>query len=660
MTGPERPPVADDRAARRAKRAERWRNRRPSRLGTRAGTAPKPDYVLDDDAGFRALLKRVWREAKAAPDLPAAVDVLLTLDGVVPADVQLRALRERDETALNVLCGVSWRAHRRRDPAPGVALAEAAYLGELGLTVSGRIAVRVPSEGPLETGHDLVDGVMRVPWSAASLHEYRDETARAAARRSETVADCRRWLDDLGPKGRDDCLEWLKEAAQRTAPFVLYQEDRQYTNFRDRNTITGKTLWPGHPDCAFSALQAVPLELWSDGDAVAVVCLSLLVRSAGFARIEEANGTQLTVDHVAHLLERTRRGYNRASGPELAPVPAAEPARVASLDELAGALGARRRELSGHVQLYREIHGALMHKVERIAGPPETPCERRERALCARLRETLPVTGGTLAEQAAELTRSPGWLARPHRGFGTGLESLVHATVTGAGGAAEADFAMSRGMRSLPALIRALRDEDWTEIVGWEIGEYFCCVVPSPGARALFGGSATHLADTAWAISARMQYNSWHFIAGNLPGVPEVRARDHFVPPTIPDLAYNSDLHHRGHVAARVRYSIRSPQPVRVLDRTFDGFVDLRLLRCEGRPFDEQDLLFAHRASGFIAHATGLAAGLVADGAAIEVTAFDPAWHWATIAGATKPDGADGTGGADDADGGDRPDRRNG
>ena len=54
----------------------------------------------------------------------------------------------------------------------------------------------------------------------------------------------------------------------------------------------------------------MPLELWSDNDVVMVVCLTLLVRSAGFARIEEANGTQLTVDHVAHLLERIRRMYN--------------------------------------------------------------------------------------------------------------------------------------------------------------------------------------------------------------------------------------------------------------------------------------------------------------------------------------------------------------
>jgi hypothetical protein len=130
-----------------------------------------------------------------------------------------------------------------------------------------------------------------------------------------------------------------------------------------------------------------------------------------------------------------------------------------------------------------------------------------------------------------------------------------------------------------------------------------------------------------------MQYNSWHFIVGNLPKVPAVVARDYFVPPTVPDLAYFSDQHHHGHVAARVRFSIRSPQPVDVLGRMFNGFIDLRLLRCAGLPFDEQDLLAAHRSSVFIARATSLAAVLVANGENVEVTSFDSHWHWATITG---------------------------
>jgi len=111
-----------------------------------------------------------------------------------------------------------------------------------------------------------------------------------------------------------------------------------------------------------------------------------------------------------------------------------------------------------------------------------------------------------------------------------------------------------------------------------------------------------------------------------------ITARDYFVPPTIPDIAHHSDQHHHGHVAAKVRFSIRSPQAVDVLGRTFDGFVDLRLLRCRGEPFGEQDLLAAHRTSAFIAKATCLAAAAAADGADIEITAFDSPWHWAKIA----------------------------
>jgi hypothetical protein len=63
--------------------------------------------------------------------------------------------------------------------------------------------------------------------------------------------------------------------------------------------------------------------------------------------------------------------------------------------------------------------------------------------------------------------------------------------------------------------------------------------------------------------------------------------------------------------------------------------ISLRLLRCEGAPFDEQEMLAAHRASAFAATAVGAAAALVADGADIDVTAFDSCWHWESIAAQT-------------------------
>lgn len=627
-------PIERDTAlSRKATLAKARQSRRPSRLGQRAGAAAKPDYLVAEDAGFPGLLKRVWQQATAAPDLPSAVDTLLTLAGHVPADIQLRALPAAQECALKVLFGRPWRTPGRGTaPMDGTAnRVKPAFLGEIGLNTSGRVVLRVPSKGPLAGQEDLVGGVLRVPWSDRDLSDYQAELAQATARLRDCVADCREWLTAAGPDGRRDMLENLKEAALRTAPFVLYCGDRQYTNFRDQNTLTGKTLWPGHPDCALSSLATVPLELWSDSDVLMVVCLTLLVRSAGFARIEEANGTQLTIHHVAHLLERTRLAYNAVPGGQQ--VPPAASTRVDALNDLATAIARRRLQISAKVQLYREIHGPLMHKVERVAGIHSDDARRLEAELGARLRDRLPLCGDTLADLGASLESAPGWLAEPHGEFGTGLESLVYETVRAAARVFDADIAMSRGMRSLTALIKALREQEWPTIATWDLPHFFCCVVPASEARRHFGDSRVHLADTAWAISSRMQYNSWHFLVGNLPKVPEVAARDYFVPPTLPDIAYYSDQHHHGHVAAKVRFTIRSPQAVQVLGRTFNGFVDMRLLRCEGLPYDEQDLLAAHRTSGFIAKATGLAAALAADGVDLEITAFDSQWHWDKIAG---------------------------
>jgi hypothetical protein len=629
------PTERDTALSRKASLAKARQSRRPSRLGQRAGAAAKPDYLVAQDAGFPGLLNRAWQQAAAAPDLPSAVTTLLTLAGHVPADIQLRALPAEQECALNVLFGRSWRfsVDRKDTPRPDALASDgskAVFLGEIGLNTSGQVVLRVPSKGPLSGTENLVGGVLRVPWSDRDLSDYRAELARAAARLRDSVADCREWLAAAGPGARQDMLENLKEAARRTAPFVLYAGDRQYTNFRDQNTLTGKTLWPGHPDCALSSLGTVPLELWSDSDVLMVTCLTLLVRSAGFARIEEANGTQLTLDHVAHLLERTRLAYNGVPGGP--PVPPAACTRVAALTDLAEAVARRRREITAKAQLYREIHGPLMHKIERVAGPPGHDARRLEAELCALVRARLPIRGDTLGELRASIEARPGWLARQHGEFGTGLESLVYETVRATATAFDADFAMSRGMRSLSALVAALREQDWPTIASWDIPHFFCCVVPAPGARRHFGDSLVHLADTAWSISARMQYNSWHFLVGNLPKVPEIAVRDYFAPPTIPDIAYYSDQHHHGHVAAHVRFTIRSPQAVQVLGRTFNGFTDLRLLRCEGLPFDEQDLLAAHRTSAFIAKATSLAAGLVADGADIEIAKFDSQWHREKIA----------------------------
>ncbi|MGW1070999.1 hypothetical protein ACWD4F_41700 [Streptomyces aureus] len=626
MTAP-----VDREGSRRAANSRKRQSRRPSRLGLVAGATPKPDRVREEDAGFPGLLARVWQKASAAADMRAALDILLTLDGHVPAEVQEGALRTADAAALKVVAGLSADAC---EPAEAVAdpAGRTVFLGEIGLTTGGRVVVRVPSRQPLAKQHTLVAGVLRVPWTSRHLDEYRREVTTAQERLDRDAADSRRWLAEQGSEGREALLAQMTEGAQRTAPFMLYIEDRQYTNFRDTNTVVGKTLWPGHPDCVFAGLSGLPLELWSDHDALLVVGISLLIRSAGYGRIEEVNGSQLTLENVGRLLERTRRSYNGALGGEK--IPAAGPdAGVEALMALAAGLGAHRPEVARTVQLYREIHGALIHKVEKVAAPYGEVAAERDRQVTGHLRATLPVVGDRLAGLRLADDADPAWLARPYGEFGTGLEAVVYEAVAATTAAFGADFSMSRGIRSLPKLVRALRAEAWDEISAWGITDFFCCVVPAQEARRHYGDSLATLADTAWAMSSRMQYNSWHFIAGNLPRTSKVLERDHFVPPTIPDIAHFSDQHHHGHVNNMVRFTIRSPHSVEVCGRPFNGFMDLRIVRADGEPYTEQEMLAAHQVAAFIARMTQQAAALAEQGEQADVTAFDSAWHWRSVTG---------------------------
>lgn len=632
------PETTGEKLSRREEMARARASRRPSRLGKPAGATADPDRMLDPAAGFPELLAQVWKQALTAPDVGSAVSILLTLDGHVPADIQLRALTGPETAALRVIEGMPSRPYEvYENPASTDSSSMPAYIGELGLTTTGRVAIGVPAAAPLAERYDLVDGVLRVPWNAAGVSDFLDRLEQIVAEQFDSVRECREWLCGLSPQERGCLLDELIDAARRTAPFVLYQEDKLYTNFRERNNLTGKTLFAGHPDCVLSTLREMAPTHWPDNDVMVVACLTLLIRSGTYARIEEANGTQLRLSAIGELLERTRRTYNSVGTG--AQIPPATNTRFDTLYALARQLGSRRAEVVGSAQLYRVIHGPLMHKIEQLAQPIDATARTLEAAICARLRDRLPVHGQDLAELATSLADAPTWLIQPHREFGTGLESLIYETVAAAQDCFGADFAMSRGHRSLSRLIEALRAEDWAAITGWELPDYFCCVVPAPHASRYFGGSAAQLADIAWSMSARMQYNSWHFLPGNLPRVPAVLDRDFFVPPSMPDISHYSDQHHHGHVAARVRFSIRSPQAVDIAGRRFGGFIDLRLLRCESNPFTEQELLAAHRISAFIAAATGRAATLAINHP-VTITAFDPSWHWSTItaAAADAPD----------------------
>lgn len=592
-------------SARRAALLKARESKRPSRHGLRAGTSTA-DRSLDG-SGFPRLLTETLRRARTADSVTGALEQLFTLSGHVSEAISRSALTGQERTALEIL---SKEVDGRDEPA---------FIGFLGITETGRTVVATPQRPRIEHHDRLLGVAKRIPWTVAQLEEYTkafEPVRDAEAYEAET---CRRWLSEKTPEEVEEILAEIAESNAVTAPMMLYRDLSFYTNHREQNNLPGKTLWEFSNESLFNHINGLPIRHWTADDVVFISCYWLLLKSGGHFRIEELNGGQLSLHRVADLLEKKQRLYGHTAPREIDPDPWALESTGARIAEQ------RLRSLSRHLH-YREIHGPLLHKTEKIATPTRHSRER-EGQILERLASTFPLKGTSLTEAAEGISRDPLWLVEPSKDFKLGFEHLVHDTVRAVRDHCAADMAMSRGKRSMGSLVDALTREDWETICGWELPEFYCCVLPAPSALDRFGGSRAALADSIWAISARMQFNCWHHMAGNLPKVPAVLERDRFSPPTMPDIAYFSDHHHRGHTANQVRFTIRSPQAVTVAGLQFNGFTDVRLLRYDDLPFTEEDMIVTDRVSSFLASVKQTLATMAQETEPPRVEAFDHTWH---------------------------------
>ncbi|MGP4090864.1 hypothetical protein [Streptomyces sp. KR55] len=624
-------PEARPKSARRLAMEEARRSKRPSRADRQAGTTPHPDRTLDD-AGFPRLLQETLTAARTAASTREMVDTLVTLGGRLDADTAWQSLT-RAETAAVRLLTAPGRAPGAGEPGgPGKPPVDSAFTSTLALSPQGRLVVTVPQRRSLPAEAAATGVAARISWSREDLAEYVRLFADVRRRTEHEVAECRALLAELGPEGRTTAVDAIRGAVFLVPPVMLYKDDSVFSNLKDEKNLTGKSLLPTHPDCFFHHLDRLPLELWTDEEAVVVACLWLAYSSGGPNRVESFNGVQLTLENVTDNFRTTRAVYLEAAPElEIEEIPAEELPSVQALLTAAAQIAAARARLVAERRIHYDINATIRRKSERALPRAERPGPH-ELGVCERLADLLPGTGRDFASVLDVLDDA--WLEAPRGGFATGFEALVHTTVDASVDLFGADFAMSRGIRSLPKLIDALGRRDWAEIVSWELPDFYCCVVPSARAFELHGGDKVKVADSAWAMSARMQYNTWHVMPGNLPKDPAVQARDFLAPHVLPDLAVHSDLHHRGHVANLIRFSARSPEPVRITDEiTFKSLTDLRVLRCTGEPFDQADLIGVTHVARFLAQLSERVAAAAVAGRPIEVTSFDHRWHRTSIAG---------------------------
>lgn len=546
--------------------------------------------------GLAGLRDDILREAAGIQEPVARVTHVVSLGGRIAPHLGLAASARSERLAWRSIAG--WAAQIGRPKRK---------LGTLRVWQDrhGRVRLRYDGKRLLpQLARGSVDGPiiaeLKLDDHAESLvAEAVQEGERLDRADAEVLAD---WEASLTDEACQTMLATLSDAAQQSAPLLLFVGDELFSNLSDEN-LAGKALLPGARQ---NALRPRPLrEFLADRPAVRMLALStwLLYQAGGPHRLEERNWSQVTPTHVHEHLSATLRGYGAPTA-EFHEAPGS-----AELSSLAVTAREERGRLTQECQSYRFIWGPILRKQERYAR--QDAVATAEQVFAEALSATRLHTGSD--------PDAPGLrLSAFEEAIATAVAAVMRVT--------EADIAMSRGHRNPRELAAALAAENWAELAAREQDEFFCCVLPS--ARAAVSGTRPNLTLELWAIAARMTYNCWHFFGGNLADVPEVRARDRFIPPRLPDIAVWTDQHHRGHIATDVRFSVRAPAPATLAGRKLWGFCDIRLMRFSGRPFTEEEMLVGLAGARHVGCLTSDLAELSpVAGELSHVTAFDRAWY---------------------------------
>ncbi len=316
-----------------------------------------------------------------------------------------------------------------------------------------------------------------------------------------------------------------------------------------------------------------------------VYCLALLLASGTYTRLEELNSAQINPTVIGAFFAAKLRFY-QARFPVLS-------ADVAGFDSLslprkAEVLAAIRTQMMEKYKFVRVVNGVNLRKKEDIL--PLNVWEDDASSLEKRL-DGIPVTASASAKIAGGHQGKlfgRGLIAAETSKFLSDLEHLIDVVVSDVVSLTRSDFGMTRGLRDLASFIEALQLDDHEAVWGWSQEEYFCHVVP--GQQMVETIEMPRLRGVLNAISSRMRFNSWHYIPSHFSTKPPNSKRDWFHAPGMADLAEWSDMHHTGHVHASVRYSIRSPAPLRIRDKERAGLIDLRVMRQRGEPYTKADL----------------------------------------------------------------------
>ncbi|RZU44192.1 hypothetical protein EV284_1651 [Streptomyces sp. BK022] len=558
--------------------------------------------------GWDGLIRRVASDAAShAPAVGAVLDTLIAMGGTVPVEHGLGALPRESRELVGVLRTLPClaAAPRAEDGAERDRGADEGY-GEglaVGIAADGRThLVRLPDGlEPVAVIRGATPAAARR--LAAALDRWRSLRQAADAEREEI----RRWLAARDRAEVDDRLAHLGHLLLHMAPLRTFVGDTSFTNLGKGN-LPGRSVAADHEASVLRRLRAEPVERWSAEEAAFVGVCWVLMASGPQSRLEEANGMCLDLPWLSDFLaERANRYGLRPAGP------AGKDAHdIDVLLELAARLAECRAGLLREGRtFYREIHGASLHKEERLL--PGTPGHRSLTVgghTWSMWPESAPSTAHMGRHAALRVRRAPAAERSDTRAL------TLHDLLREVAGATRSDVALARGPRDL-----ALIDEDPASALAFGTGDFYCCVVAGTEFADRRRGQEPPLHRILTAYSARMRFNSWHYLPHVL-GRTDQERDDWFFAPTMPDLTHGSQWHHTGHVKFGVRHAIRVPFATTLGGRDLPGLHDLRLVRTTDEPYTLRELETAV-AFGQVLRAFHEDAFAVCRDA---VTQFDNAW----------------------------------
>lgn len=585
----------------------------------------------------------------------------LTADGRIP----FRLVRDRLTTWESALvqqvlgrCGVELADEACVADSAGYAPDSGAYALDDAVRVTagamGSADLWRPGEEP-STGAATL-GWLRVPADALDVAE---EEARAAAVREDAeFREIDAILDSWVTTGELDArLALIADWVERVETvYVLIGRDVFSKSDAGSNTLTREGL--------VTKLRQRQPETWRRSDRLFVVAAHCLFSTGRSVRFEEFNGRQLSATRLRDHLTNRYAAYSAAA--------VQVPADLHGLPLLD--LAERIRDLMTEVDAadamrYRRINGMTFVKNEHVvAGPPPRDPQRMP-DLIAEHGETrlgVPSTGRprddlrAMTDAAADLDASglattgldtsglattgleAGGLGTTDLGA-TGAEGDPDGSANGALGEllativlsaierTDSDYGMSSSFRDILRL-RADGPGDPSEVLTMKKNDFFCCCLPHT--TRMGGLPDEETVPILWRAAQRMMYNRWHFIPGEFDRASIPANRHYFFPPQVPDIAEHAEHHHGGHIASRVRYSIRAPgpqvwrPPFEIFGHALRGCYDIRLVRMEGPAYTMAELYEAVRHCSLVDAFWRTLADRVARGAPVPpIAGFDRRWY---------------------------------